>query len=113
MNETDSYPDSGSNAFLPLVLISVAFISLLVWQLVNITSQKKNVVAAEEQLETSFKESTPQHEKLIEQSKAVQAKLEAIATDLLNLAKANDPDAKKIIEKYKIQQGAPAAAPTP
>ncbi len=113
MNETDSYPESSSTAFLPLVLLALAFISLLIWQVLNIGSQKKNLLAAEEQLETSFKESTPQHEKLIEQSKAVQAKLEAIATDLLNLAKADDPDAKKIIEKYKIQQGAPAAATAP
>ena len=55
-------------------------------------------------------ETFAQHEPLAKQSTEVQAKLEALASDLLNLAKI-DPDAREIVRKYNIGVGAPASAP--
>ncbi|GEM_PF-3157564 len=110
----ESQPTVGADAFLPLVLLALSFGIILVWQLSNVSQQRTAIQQNREQLEAAFNQSTPQHEQLIAQSRAVQGKLETLVTDLLSLAHSGDKDAQEIVDKYKIQQqGAPAPSATP
>jgi len=110
----DTEPQSllaAGTAFLPLVLLSISFALLLIWQITTISQQRDAFRGALANLEAQFQQSTPQHEQLLAQSRTVQAKLEALVLGVLDLAKSGDADAKAIIEKYKIsQQGTPGAA---
>lgn len=109
-----TYPEVRTyNGFWPIVLLALSWGIVLTWQIVNIAQQRTAVQQSRDQLETNFTQSSPQHEQLIAQSRAVQGKLETLVTDLLNLAKSGDADARAIIEKYKIQQNAPAGAAAP
>lgn len=102
-----SHPSDGNaSAFVPLVLITLSLILIFIWQITNASKQRDSLRAAQEQLETAYRNSAPQQEQMLQQSHAVQAKLETLVTDLLNLAKEGDPDAKAIQDKYKIQQNA-------
>jgi len=55
-------------------------------------------------------ESYAQREPLVRQATEVQTKLQAVANDLLELARI-DQDAKAIVRKYNIQQNSPAPSP--
>jgi len=110
---TQNSSASNSGSFLPIFLIAASLLVFFIWQLTNLSTQRTALASTREQLEEQFKISTPQHEQMIKQSQAVQAKLEKIATALLDLAKDGDPDAKAIIAKYNISKQAPAASPTP
>ena len=101
--------------FLPTLLIAASLLVFFIWQLTTVSAQRTVLDTSRQQLEESFKNSTPQHEQLIKQSQAVQAKLEKIANGLLDLAKDGDSDAKAIVAKYNIskQTPTPAAAPSP
>lgn len=110
-----SEQSAGTNAFLPIVLLALSLIFIFIWQLTNLSKQRDTVRATQQQLEAAFRNSTPQQEQVIQQSRAVQAKLEALVTDVLALARDGDPDARALVDKYKIQQSAPpaTAAPSP
>lgn len=78
---------------------------IMVWQRDTLEKQIKNMKAAEKQLgEAHVKRDT-----LVKQSTELQNQLQTLLNDLLDLAK-DDPDAKQIIEKWKIQRSAPAPA---
>ena len=110
-SDPDSPSFDRSDAFLPLVLIALSLILVFIWQLTNLSKQRTNLRASQEQYEAAFRNTIPQLDQQLQQSRAVQAKLESLVTDVLNLAKDGDTDAKAIVDKYKIQQqGTPAAA---
>lgn len=100
----------GFHAFWPLVLMAASLISIFAYQLVTLQQQRETLRATQEQMETAYRNSTPQQEQLLAQSKAVQSKLESLVNDLLALANAGDADAKAIVDKYKIS-AQPAASP--
>ncbi len=89
------------DAFIPLVLLSISFIILLGWQ-VSVSSTQKNLM----------ENAITRQEPAVNQSQQVQASVTKLVTDLLQAAQT-DAGAKAIVDKYKIQQSAPAASPTP
>src|SRR5438132_2926580 len=95
---------STTDAFLPLVLLALSLIFVFIAQIVGVSAQRRAVNDARDRLENDFRNSTPQHEQMIAQSRQVQARLQQLANDLLEVAKTGDPDAKAIVEKWKIQQ---------
>ena len=78
------------------------------WQLENLDQQNANLKEAQQQLAAAI----TARDELVKQSGQIQQQYTAVFTDLLDLAK-NDPDAAKIVNKYKIQLNAPPAAATP
>lgn len=112
MNTQDS-STSDSGIFLPVLLIAASLLVFFIWQAINVSEQRSAFNSTRAQLEEQFKTSTPQQNEMIKQSVAVQAKLEKIASDLLDLAKDGDPDAKAIIAKYNISKQAPTGSPSP
>lgn len=74
------------------------------WQLENLDKQNANLKEAQKQVAASILA----RDELVKQSGQVQQQYTAVFTDLLDLAK-NDPDAAKIVNKYKIQLTAPPA----
>jgi hypothetical protein len=113
--DTDSRSSASSDAFLPLVLIALSVILFFIWQLRTVSKQREALRATQETYEAAYRNTIPQLDQQIQQSRAVQAKLESLVTDVLNLAKEGDADAKAIKEKYKIEQqsNTPAAAASP
>ena len=78
------------------------------WQLENLDQQNANLKEAQQQLAAAI----TARDELVKQSGQIQQQYTAVFTDLLDLAK-NDPDAAKIVNKYKIQLNAPAPATAP
>jgi hypothetical protein len=127
-NENSAAQSSGSeNIHLPLALLAFAFAIFLFaqisslgqngssmrWQAENLDRQTVSLVESEKNLGNLIK----QRESLVEQSQQVQARYTEMLTDLIKLAET-DPDARAVVEKYKIQrqqnhQAAPSAAATP
>lgn len=88
-----------SSAFLPLLLLSLSLLSLLIWQLTNLSSQRSNLQATL-QRQTEY----------VLQSRQVQSNLQKIAVDLIELAKT-DAGAKAVVDKYGIRQQNPGGIP--
>ena len=76
------------------------------WQIENLDQQNANLKEAQQQLTAAI----AARDELVKQSGQIQQQYTAVFTDLLDLAR-NDPDAAKIVNKYKIQLNAPPAAP--
>lgn len=95
MNE--STPRAAYSAFVPVFLLSLAFIFLLTIQLVNASRQRSALRKAEQSL-LAVEQSRAG---MVEQSRAVQADLERLASGLLELAQT-DSEARALIEKYGI-----------
>ena len=88
-----------TDAFLPLTLLSLSLALIFVWQLMSIHDQH-----------TAFRNTIQRQDDLVNQSHKVQAGLEKLVNDLLDLS-ATDDEAKAIIQKYGISRNANAAAP--
>lgn len=99
MNSESSQPAIGTDAFLPLVLVSLSLILIFIWQLSAISTQR-----------TAFQSTIQRQEELVKQSHQVQGSLEKLVNDLLDLS-ATDSEAKAIVQKYGIARS--GAAPTP
>lgn len=78
------------SAFWPFLLVTVSFIAILVWQVLT-------AYQAHEQGQLAQKQKI----KLVEQSRAVQARLQKFLHELIDLS-ATDEDAKAIVTKYDI-----------
>jgi hypothetical protein len=76
------------------------------WQLDNLEKQSAQLKDAKKK----FAEAVGQRDEVVKKVDALQQKYTALLTDVLDLA-ATDPDAAKVVEKYKIQRQAPADAP--
>lgn len=104
---------------LPFTILALAFAVLLAaqigaskksseimaWQRDTLEKQIASMQALDKQLGEEFTKREP----LVKQSAELQNQLQSLLNDLLDLAK-DDPDAKQIIEKWKIQRAAPPAA---
>ncbi len=90
---------------LPFSLLAISFAVLLIYQIINLNKQHSAMQSTKTQLTTIIE----QREALVKQSTDLQAKLQALAVDLLALAQTNEK-AKAIVQKYNIQQNAPAQA---
>ena len=91
-----------SSPFIPLVLLAVSLLIVFVWQLSNISSQRsalQNLVQSQQQT--------------VQQSRQIQAGLEKLVNDLVDLAQSGDDDAKAIVTKYGISRQGGAASVTP
>jgi len=100
-NNSSSCCNSG---FIPLTLLAVSLLIVFIWQLSNISSQRvalQNLIQSQQQA--------------VQQSRQVQAGLEKLVNDLLDLSQSGDEDAKAIVTKYGIarQGGTAAVAPSP
>jgi cell envelope opacity-associated protein A len=83
------------------------------WQAENLDRQITSLADSEKNLTELVK----QRESLVQQSQQVQARYTELLSDLINLADT-DPDARAVVDKYKIQrqqnqQAAPATEATP
>ena len=109
------------NAHLPVTLLSLAIAVFLGaqigavhrasetarWQLANLAKQTEDLNAARQKLD----ELIQQRAVLVQQSSQIQQQYNALLSDVIELAAA-DEDAKKVVLKWGIQrQSAPAAAP--
>ncbi len=70
------------------------------WQLSNIDKQIENVKAAEKQAD----ELNQKSEEPVKQAQQLQERFSALLNDVYDLAK-DDDDAKKVVQKWKIQRG--------
>ena len=93
---------------IPFALLAISFAVVLIYQIVNVSKQHKAMQDTKDQ----FAKAIQQREALVKQSGELQAKLQALTVDLLELSKKNEK-AKAIVQKYNIQQAAPTAAPAP
>jgi flagellar biosynthesis/type III secretory pathway M-ring protein FliF/YscJ len=115
-----SQTQASENIHLPLALIAFAFAVFLFaqisslgqnarsmkWQAENLDRQITSLADSEKNLTELVK----QRESLVQQSQQVQARYTELLSDLINLADT-DPDARAVVDKYKIQrqQNAPAS----
>lgn len=96
------------SSVIPLVLLGVSLAAILVWQIVVTSHQRKGMYEAKRQLGDAIQK----REDLVKQSNQLQAKIQTLVIDLLDLAK-HDEKAKGIVQKYNIQQTAPVAPAVP
>ncbi len=96
-----NYDDSSNaftierDAFLPVVLIGLSLLFFFIWQVTGLSSQR-----------TTYKTVIERQDEMVKQSRQVEAKLQAMAQDLLTASKTDDL-ARQIVAKYNIQQGPP------
>ncbi|MEI8341278.1 MAG: hypothetical protein WCH43_07045 [Verrucomicrobiota bacterium] len=103
MNSDHSHSSTCQGPFIPFLLIALSLVVLSLWQIKSITGDRTEIQAMMQQ------QTEP-----VNKSKQVQAGLEKIVLELLQLARDGDPDAKAIVAKYNISQQAPGtAAPSP
>jgi hypothetical protein len=84
--------------FLPVLLLSLALIFMLAWQLLNTSRQR-----------SSLKQTQQSRAATVQQAKGIQAELERLCDELLTLAQT-DPAARELVQRYGISRG---AAPAP
>jgi hypothetical protein len=102
-------------SFIPVTLVTLSVIIFFVWQLKNISKQREDLQSAKGKLEELYQTNIPKLDDQVQKSKQIQAGLEKLVLDLLDLAKT-DTDARTIVDKYKIEQHnptAPAGSATP
>lgn len=108
MNSDDTRTSPGY--LIPFAILAISFAALLIYQAVNLSKQKDSMLETKKQ----FISAISQREALVKQSGELQAKLQGIVVDLLELAKT-DEKAKAVVQKHGITQennpAAPAAAP--
>ena len=83
------------DAFLPLLLVSASLLLFFISQVSGLSSQRSAIIGA-----------IQKQDQVVTQSKQMQARLQALAVDLLETAKTDD-NAQKIVQKYNIRQQAP------
>ena len=117
--QMNSQTRASENIHLPLALIAFAFAVFLFaqisslgqnarsmkWQAENLDRQITSLADSEKNLTELVK----QRESLVQQSQQVQARYTELLSDLINLADS-DPDARAVVDKYKIQRQQNASA---
>ena len=99
MNSETHHSSPCQGAFIPFLLVGLSLVISFLWQIKTISSDRAEIQAMMQQ------QADP-----VNKSKQVQAGLEKMVLELLQLARNGDSDAKAIIEKYNISQQAPATA---
>lgn len=104
MNQTDSTSAPASySAFVPVLLISLAFIFLLSVQFTNASRQRSVLRNAEQSLANLEKSRAS----MVEQSGAVQRDLERLCSGLLDLAQT-DTEAQALVQRFGIGRSGPS-----
>lgn len=108
MNETviEQKHDLHHGSLLPTILIALSLCFFFIYQLSAIYETRS-------QLKTQFTTVNQQIDQQLAGSIKIQAELESLARDLIDLSNKGNADAKIIVEKYGIKVNAPAAGPTP
>ena len=126
MNEFENDPSensdssTGSSAQIGLALLSAAFCififsqisnlgqnaSSMRWQSENLNRQIQSLNGAEKNAQELVK----QREATVQQTQQMQERYTSLLTDILQLADT-DPDAKSVVEKYKIARQKTDSAP--
>ena len=106
-NQPAASNGNGFSIQLPFALLTAAIAVVMVAQTVNVFKARTSLRDGKTQLTDAYQK----RQSLVKQSADVQQKLQALVLDLLLLAKTDD-DAKAIIQKYNIQQNAPAGSDT-
>lgn len=106
------YPDSPrsrtSPLLVPFILLSVGVLFSLIWQIATLQAQRSTFKSTKVQLAEAIKQREPQ----VAQATEIKSRLEALANDLLELAKTN-PAAAAIVKKYDIQRNLSTAGSAP
>ena len=106
MDDTDSRPHRVSSLTLPFILLATGVLFSLVWQIASIQAQRGTFQTTKVQLVEAIQKREPQ----IAQATEIRSRFEALANDLLELAKTN-ANAAAIVKKYNIQRNPGATAP--
>lgn len=119
---TESSESNGSgSAQIGLALLSAAFCiflfsqisnlgqnaSSMKWQGENLNRQIQSLTGAEKNAQELIK----QREATVQQTQQVQERYTSLLTDVIELAET-DPDAKSVVEKYKISRQKSASTPS-
>jgi chromosome segregation ATPase len=120
-DSTEIAETNGSSAQIGLALLSAAFCiflfsqisnlgqnaSSMKWQGENLNRQIQSLTGAEKNAQDLIK----QREATVQQTQQVQERYTSLLTDVIELAET-DPDAKSVVEKYKISRQKPASNPS-
>ena len=90
--------------FIPFILLAAAVLFSLLWQILTIQSQYAGSKAMKAQLADAIQKRAPQ----VAQAVEIKNRLEALAIDLLQLAKT-DPTAQAIVKRHGIERALPAS----
>jgi len=94
---------NSSSAFLPMLFVSLAMLIFVTWQFTLVWKQQ-----------SALKNIQKTRTQLVQNSQKVQNELQGLAVGLIELARAGDPDAVRLVQGYGIAQSQPAAgAPVP
>jgi hypothetical protein len=83
-------PRAGRSAFIPALLVSLAFVGWLVFQSVELVTERRQLVAALGSLEAGEQSAS-----------ALRASLDAVATATAELATAGNGNARTIVEELR------------
>lgn len=104
MDDSDSTRGRHSPLFLPFIFLSVGVLFSLIWQIATLQAQRGTFQMTKAQLAEAIQKREPQ----VAQAAEIKTRLEALASDLIELAKSN-PNAAAIVKKYDIQRNLNAA----
>ena len=90
---------------IPFLLLGVSVLFSLLWQIVSLQAQRSTFQTTKAQLAAAIQKREPQ----VAQAVEIKARFEALANDLLALART-DPNAAAIVKKYEIRRDPGAAA---
>lgn len=105
MSDGDPHPSPAPGLFVPFVILAASILTYLVWQVSNVQAQRSGLQVNKSKLAEAIQQREPQ----VAQSVELKTRLEALAIDLLELAKT-DEKAMVIVKKFDIQRALPAAA---
>ena len=89
--------ENTSSAFLPVLLVALAVLVFVSWQFWMVKQQQSGLKAIQKS-----------RADMVQKSQAIQNDLQKLAVGLIELARAGDPDAVALVQKYGIAQTQPA-----
>ena len=104
MDDSDSHHHRVSSLTLPFILLATGVLFSLIWQVATLQAQRSTFKTTKTQLVEAIQKREPQ----VAQAAEIKSRLEALANDLLELAKTNS-NAAAIVKKYDIQRNLNAA----
>lgn len=104
MDDTELPRPRTAQLLLPLILLAIGVLFSLLWQITALQAQRSAFKTSKAQLIETIKVREPQ----VAQAAEIKTRLEALANDLLEIAKTN-PSADAIVKKYDIQRNFSAA----
>ena len=102
--ESDAPRTRTSPLFIPFILLAVSVLFSLLWQIASVWAQRSTFLTTKTQLAEAIQKREPQ----AAQAAEIKTRLEALANDLLDLAKTNS-NAEAIVKKFEIQRNLSAA----